>query len=163
VCCILLYHKRRWDTSDHRVGHFSPYGGTVRTMGLGSLVVGSDVSFGAEMSGHFRPIWTVSTVEVSHCRSVSGPKFLVTICNALVVKLQEMCETRLDLDTNTQATRVKPVRRTTHLLKWADTDSLWLGGLRSLVLIKSRQVLHPNRCGTFGQWVVFSLGVHVSK
>jgi len=52
--------KLGWDTSDHRVGHLGPYGGTVWTIGLDSSVLRSEVSFGhfgtgAEMSGHFRP------------------------------------------------------------------------------------------------------------
>ena len=42
-------YKFKRDTSDNRVGHFSPYGGTVRTMGLGSSVSFED----------FGPVWTV--------------------------------------------------------------------------------------------------------
>ena len=49
-----IYHKIR-------VRHFGPYGGTVRTTGLDSSVLRSEVSFGhfgtsAEMFGNFGPI-----------------------------------------------------------------------------------------------------------
>ena len=59
-----IYRKLRWDTPDHSVGHFGSYGGIVRNMGLDSLVLRSEVSFGhfgtaAEMPGHFWPMSTV--------------------------------------------------------------------------------------------------------
>jgi len=54
--------------SDHSVGHLGPYSWTVWTMGLYSLVLRSEVSFGADMSGHFG--------RYEQCRSISVPNYL---------------------------------------------------------------------------------------
>ena len=91
--CKSTLGTNRWDTSDHRVGYFSPRGRTVRTMGLDHLVLRYKVSFGhfgtgAEMSRHFGPIWTVPkclSAELSPVQSVQLP---LVADGTTVVKLQ---------------------------------------------------------------------------
>jgi len=62
------------------VGHFSPYGGTVRTIGVGSF----DSSIRSVFWYWCRNVRTlpthVNSAEVSQCRSAPGPKSPVTIC-----------------------------------------------------------------------------------
>jgi len=59
------------------VGHFSPYGGTVQTMGLDSSVLRSEVSIDTSVLVPKCPD-TSDPSEQSQCRNVSGPKCHLT-------------------------------------------------------------------------------------
>jgi len=74
------------------VGHFGPYGGTVRTMGLDSSVLRSEVSFGHFGTCAKMSLWThLNSTKVSQCRSVLCPKCLGTIDCFLLFLLYIIC------------------------------------------------------------------------
>ena len=65
--------KLGWELLDHRVGHFGPYGGTVRTMGWTVRYLGT------KWCRNVRTLRThLNSVKVSQWWSISGPKCLVT-------------------------------------------------------------------------------------
>jgi len=103
----------KWDTLDYRVGHFSPYGRTVQTVGLD---IRSKLSFGhfgtgAEMLRHVRPIWTVLkclSADLSRVRSVRLPFYFSFRRDYIFLVLLEINAKNCSLSIVLTATDQKP-------------------------------------------------------